>query len=178
MANNAIRWLAENLKLLSALAAVVVFIIWDMRRRSLEITKLKLEISKLREESRIYRPTQAEIEKVLRGSRDLPSRIQRLIGGGKELGEFANELDDFTLQLSAYYGDPSSRAIIAQRKLLAAVQNRTVPYQGAFDKHPNPERVISLWKISRERAIQILEPDLIRTIDSFLGRFSHDATTA
>jgi hypothetical protein len=173
-----IEWIQKNLPLLGAAATLGVFILYGARQRTLEIRKLKLELEKLRDESRIYRPTQDEIERVLRHAGKLPTLSKRFIGGSDSLEPFREKLEGFVLLLSAYYGDNESRILIGQRRLAAAMSHHPDPYPNGFDRHPNPTGVAVVWRSVREAAQDELPSDTFETIDAFCRRFSSSQVRA
>jgi len=171
MLNAALQWLTSNLKLLGAFGAVLVFLVWEARRKSLEIEKLKLEIKALKRETIIYRPTKEEMDEVLETTYKLPTRRLGIMGSGHYLEDFADEFRRFALLLSAYYGDFRSRSQIAEMRLRAAMEHQPPPFPSAETQHPDPTRVVSLWKAARARASHDLTPEAVNAIDTFLARF-------
>jgi hypothetical protein len=177
MLRDAMQWLTNNLMLLSAFGGLLVFFLWGARKKMLEIHKLKLEIVKLQEENLLYRPTQAEIEDMMRKCGKLPSLKLRFTEGLDILEEFSGEFREFLLQLLSHYGDTYSRKEIEEHGPQASVADQYDPYPHGIREHPDPKRVVSLWKASKSLREQRLEPGVIAGIDAFLGRYTHEGIT-
>jgi hypothetical protein len=67
---------AAVLPILSALAGALVFLLYQQRKSRLEITKLKLEIERLRGISLIYMPSHDEVMELL-GEKDRPEKVRK-----------------------------------------------------------------------------------------------------
>ena len=171
MANALIEWLRGNVPLLTAIGGVGVFVLFGWRKLTWEIRKLRLEVAKLKDESRIYRPTQEEIERVLREAGKLPTRKLGILGAVDALSSFRQELQEFLVVLAAYYGNPAAQKQIAERRLWAVMNQRSDPYPSGCDRHPNPEFIFSTWNSVREVAWEKLPRNTFQTIERFLGRF-------
>lgn len=177
MPNALIEWVKGNLPLLTAIGGVGVFVLFGWRKFTWEIRKLRLEVAKLKDESRIYRPTQEEIDRVLREAGKLPTRKLGISGAGDALGSFGEELQEFLVVLAAYYGNAVAQKQIAERRLWAVMNQRPDSYPSGYDRHPNPNYILSTWKSVREVAWEKLPPDIFQTIERFLGRFPSKSAT-
>ena len=174
MSTELLKWLGTNAAALGILGALLLFIIFGWRHQQLELEKLRLEVKKLREENRIYRPTQAEIEAVLKKCAKLPSVKLGFTGPEPTaLEAFSQDFSTFLLHLSVYHGNLKARSLIAERRLYDAMQGKPDPYPAWEVTHPDYKRIVSLWQQAREQAERKLEASVISDIDLFLARFSH-----
>ncbi len=163
--------LTAIVSLLAVIGGAGVFVFFGWRKLKWELKKTQLEVANLEYESRIYRPTQEEIERVLRESGRLPTHKLAISGADGALSSFREEFQQFLVLLVAYYGSAGARKQIAERRLSAVMNHQPDPYPRGYDRHPNPKYILSTWNSVREIAYEKLPQDTFQTIERFLSRF-------
>lgn len=173
MWNGILEWLHTNKEILAMGGALVVFVVWEMRKKRLEIRKLKLEIDKLKDETRIYRPTPEEIDRILKETAKIATPRLGFSGSQDPLEEFGITLHRFLTHLAAYQGVPSASAQVAKERLYATMSRLPDPYGADFKElhFPNPMRVVQLWKDAQSAASRQLPEETIERVDRLLNRF-------
>ncbi|HEX5734731.1 MAG TPA: hypothetical protein VF131_18005 [Blastocatellia bacterium] len=172
-------WIKANLPLVAAIAGLLVFIIYDRRKKSLEIKKLELEIKKLKDETLIYRPTFQEIKDILEETEHIATRGSKAFGSEDHLEDFGVALHHFLTHLLGYYGDSSSHLRVQKQRLYAIMNHLPDPYGKDFKEidFPDPEPIVRKWREVRHGALSQLSSRTIEEIDLLLNRFA-SATTA
>ncbi|HEX6716467.1 MAG TPA: hypothetical protein VF088_05120 [Pyrinomonadaceae bacterium] len=173
MWNAILGWLNTNKEILAMGGAVVGFLMWDMRKKRLEIQKLKLEINKLKDETRIYRPTPEEIDRILRETERIAIGNLGFSGAQDPLKEFGIALHRFLTHLAAYQRIPSALALVQKERLYASMHHQPDPYGADFKelRFPDPIRVLRLWKDVHSIAAHQLSQDTVERIDILLSRY-------
>ena len=166
-------WLRTNREMLAMAGALVGFLLWEMRKKRLEIKKLHLEIRKLSEETRIYRPTPEEIDRIMSETAGIATRKLGLFGGQDPLEEFGIALHHFLTHLAAYQGIPSASVQVANERLYAGMHHQPDPYGADFKevRFPDPIGVLRSWKDLRSEATRRLSRQTVEGIDRLLSRF-------
>lgn len=165
-------WLSKNSGLLSVVGGLFIFLLYDWRKKSLEITKLQLEVRQLRDETRIYRPTQKEIEDILKDISRIASQKLQAWGANEPLEYFGVRLSRFLVQLSAFYGDASARTRIAEERLYASIHHLPDPYGVNFAGIPFPDvkELAGQWELWRASVSEQLAPETVKSLDVLLIR--------
>jgi hypothetical protein len=147
MWNVIVSWLKSNWTFITAIAGVLVFLLYDLRRKKLEIEKLALEVAKLRQESLIYRPSFKEIKEILEGTGHISTRKLGFMGPQDPLEDLGVELHRFLTHLLAYYGDHDASSRVMNERLYATMHHWPDPYSDGDRSElsfPNPRSVLAL----------------------------------
>ena len=157
------------------MSGLLGFLLYDRRKKKLEIEKLALEIGKLKHESLIYRPSFAEMKEILEETGHISTRRLGFVGGQDPLEDFGVQLNRFLTHLLAYYGENEASRRVSEERFYAAMQNWPDPYgERGFSKlsFPDPYGVLAAWREIKPLASARLAPMTIERIDSLLNHFS------
>ena len=168
--------LKEYWVFVTAIAALSTFLLYDRRKKKLEIKKLELEIQKLSQESLIYRPSFREMKEILEETGHISTRKLGIIAFDDALDDFGIELHRFLSHLLAYYGEPEALRTITTERFSAMMPHQPDPYgDGDLTElpFPNPDRVLRLWHGLRDVAARKLPSKTLSQIDSLLTRFKN-----
>ena len=162
-------WISSNLSLLSAATAVLLFVIYDRRKKRLEIEKLQLEVGKLKQESLIYRPDLKEMGDVLAA---LKGR-HYLLGAGAvtPVDRLLDRLEEFLTRLLAYYGYHDAFLFTA---LTERLHDQHAPEPGK--ELPDVGELMELWG---ELGGSVgLPQELWESLDRFIARYAEAKKSA
>lgn len=173
-------FIKDNWTLLTAIAGLLVFFLYERKKKKLEIEKLTLEVEKLRKESLIYRPSLKEIKEILEETAQISTRKLGIIDRDS-VEDLGDALKHFLTHLLAYYGDSdASMRVMRQRHFKRIIRELGMDSEGEITelRFPDPRRVIRLWRERKALAASKLAPRTIQKIDSLLNRFSSGSNDA